>query len=244
MSGSAVTNPLVKKLSLRDAVTAEEQAMLERSIARVKEFGPDQTVVEQNRSVTESCLLLDGMAARCKDLENGRRQITALHVTGDFVDLHSFLLKRLDHGVVALSACTVALVPHEALREITETSPHLTRMLWLSTLMDAAIHREWITNLGQRPALERAAHLFCELFTRLKVVGKTEGMSFKFPLTQAELGDTLGLSLVHVNRVTQALRGDGLLSWEGRTLTILDWDRLAAVCGFNDDYLYLTPEPR
>jgi CRP-like cAMP-binding protein len=239
-----VTNPLVKKLSLRDGLSADEQAMLERSIARVKEFAPDQDIVQQGQRVTESCLLLDGMAARYKLLDGGRRQITALHVTGDFVDLHSFLLKRLEHGVVAVSACTVALVPHEALKEISETSPHLTRMLWLSTLIDAAIHREWITNMGQRAALERAAHLFCELFTRLKVVGKTEGNSFKFPLTQAELGDALGLSLVHVNRVTQALRGQGLLTWEGRTLTILDWERLKAVSGFDDDYLYLTPEPR
>lgn len=240
----AVTNPLVKKLSLRDAISAEEQAMLERSLARVKEFAPDQDIVEEGKRVGESCLLLDGMAARYKLLDGGRRQITALHVTGDFVDLHSFLLKKLDHGVIALSACTVGLVPHEALKEITETSPHLTRMLWLSTLIDAAIHREWITNMGQRAALERAAHLFCELFTRLKVVGKTDGMSFKFPLTQAELGDTLGLSLVHVNRVAQALRGQGLLTWEGRTLTILDWARLRDVAGFDEDYLYLRREPR
>jgi CRP-like cAMP-binding protein len=239
-----LTNALVKKLSLRDALTADEQALLERSVARVKEFPADQDIVKDGQHVSESCLLLDGMAARYKLLEGGRRQITALHITGDFVDLHSFLLKRLDHGVVALSACTVALVPHEALKEITETSPHLTRMLWLSTLMDASIHREWITGMGQRPALERAAHLFCEVFTRLRVVGKTEGTSFRFPLTQAELGDALGLSLVHVNRVAQALRSQGLLTWEGRTLTILDLERLKAVAGFDDAYLYLYPEPR
>lgn len=239
-----MTNPLVKKLSLRDSLSADEQAQLERAISRVKEFAPDQDIVEEGRRVTDSCLLLDGMAARYKLLDGGSRQITALHVTGDFVDLHSFLLKKLDHGVLALSACTVAMVPHETLKEISETSPHLTRMLWLSTLIDASIHREWIANIGQRPALERAAHLFCELFTRLEVVGRTEGMSFRFPMTQAELGDALGLSLVHVNRVAQALRGQGLLTWEGRMLTILDWERLREVAGFEDDYLYLHPEPR
>ena len=239
-----MTNPLVQKLSLRDAISAEEQQMLERAISRVREVAADHDIVHDGQRTTESSLLLEGMAARYKLLGEGRRQITAVHISGDFVDLHSFLLKKMEHGVVALTTCTIAVVPHEALTEITEKSPHLTRMLWLSTLMDAAIHREWITSMGRRPAMERAAHLFCELFTRLKVIGRTQGDTIRFPLTQAELGDTLGLSLVHVNRVVQALRSQGLVSWEGRTLTILDWDRLAKVAEFDEAYLYLWPEPR
>ena len=242
--GTAVTSPLIRKLALRDVVSPEEQRLLERSVSRVREVAPDHDIVREGQHMTESCLLLDGFAARYKFLGEGRRQITAMHVDGDFVDLHSFLLKRLDHGVVALNACTIAVVPHEALREISEKSPHLTRLLWLSTLMDAAIHREWITSMGRRSALERAAHLFCEIYSRLKVVGRTKEMSFKFPLTQAELGDTLGLSLVHVNRVVQSLRSQGLVTWEGRRLTILDWDKLVEVAEFDPEYLYLYPEPR
>ena len=239
-----MTSPLVKKLAVRDRLTPDEQRMLERIAVRVREVKADNDIVTEGQRVTEASLVIDGFAGRYKLLGEGRRQFTALHIPGDFVDLHSFLLKELDHGVLALTPCTIAVVPHEALREVTETSPHLGRMLWLSTLIDGSIHREWITSMGRRPALERTAHLFCEMFKRLEAVGRTEGSSYKMPLSQAELGDTLGLSLVHVNRVVQTLRGDGLVSWEGRVLTILDWGRLSRLAEFDPTYLYLEAEPR
>lgn len=239
-----MTNVLVQKLAIRDTISADERRVLDRAIVRVREVPRDQDIVRDGARVNESVLLLDGMAARYKMLGGGRRQISAIHVAGDFVDLHSFLIKVMDHGVTALTTCTVALVPHETLKEITETSPHLTRMLWLSTLIDAAVYREWITNMGQRAALERAAHLLCEIFVRLRAVDRTDGMSFRLPLTQAGLGDALGLSLVHVNRVVQGLRAQGLVSWEGRIVTILDWRRLQEVAEFDPGYLHLDPEPR
>lgn len=239
-----MTNVLLQKLALRDEIPPDERRLLDRAPFRIREVGRDQDIVRDGQRVTESCLLLEGMAARYKMLGGGRRQISALHVAGDFVDLHSFLLKTMDHGVVALSPCTVAMVPHETLREITETSPHMTRLLWLSTLIDAAIHREWIANMGQRAALERAAHLICELFVRLRAVGRTDNLSFRLPLTQAGLGDALGLSLVHANRVVQSLRAQGLVSWESRVVTILDWARLQEVAEFDLAYLHLGAEPR
>jgi CRP-like cAMP-binding protein len=239
-----MTNVLVQNLTVRDRLPTEERRLLERVAVRVREVARDQDIVHDGQRTTESSLLLDGIAARYKVLGGGRRQISALHIAGDFVDLHSFLLKVMDHGVVALTACTVAGVPHETLREITETSPHLTRMLWLSTLIDGSIHREWITNTGRRAALERTAHLICELYKRLEAIGRTDGWSFRFPLTQAELGDALGLSLVHVNRVVQALRSQSLVSWEGRIMTILDWKRLCELAEFDSTYLYLFSEPR
>lgn len=239
-----MTNVLVQKLAVRDRLPPEEKRLLERVAVRVREIPRDQDIVHDGQRTTESTLLLDGIAARYKMLGGGRRQISALHIAGDFVDLHSFLLKQMDHGVAALTACTIAQVPHETLKEITETSPHLTRMLWLSTLIDGAIHREWITNMGRRPALERTAHLICELFKRLEAVGRTDGFSFRFPLTQAELGDALGLSLVHVNRVVQGLRNQGLVIWEGRVLTIPDWERLCEMAEFDSTYLHLNHEPR
>lgn len=239
-----MTNMLIKKLGARDRLTADERKLLERSVSRVREVPADQDIVSEGQRTNESSILIEGMAVRYRLIGEGRRQITAIHVPGDFVDLHSFMMKVLDHGVMAMTPCTIAVVPHEGLTQITETSPHLTRMLWLSTLIDAAIHREWIANTGRRTALERTAHLFCELFKRMEVIGRTEAMSFKLPLTQAELGDALGLSFVHVNRVVQALRAQGLVTWEGRVLTILDWDRLTALAEFDPTYLHLWPEPR
>jgi CRP-like cAMP-binding protein len=150
----------------------------------------------------------------------------------------------MDHAVLAIAPCSVAGVPHEILHGITENHPHLARLLGVNLAVDAAIHRQWIVCLGRRSALEHAAHLLCEMFLRLRVVGLTEDDSFKLPLTQAELGDTLGLSAVHVNRVVQELRAQGLITWRGERLVIDDWERLQELAEFDPTFLSLEVEPR
>lgn len=239
-----MTNPLVLKLEQRDRLSDREKKVLESAIARVREVSADEDIVREGDRPTESSLLLEGFAARYKVMANGRRQITEIHVTGDFVDLHSFLLKSMDHGVQALSPCRVAAVPHAALQKITEEHPHLTRLLWLSTLIDGSTHREWLTAMGRRTAVGQMAHLICELFLRLQCVGQTRDFTMQLPVTQAELGDALGLSTVHVNRVLQEIRSEGLIRWQGSTVTILDWDRLTEVAEFSPAYLNMQLEPR
>ena len=170
-------------------------------------------------------------------LEDGGRQFTALQVPGDFVDLHAFLLKTMDHGIIALSAC-------RRLRKITETAPHLTRLLWLDTLVDGAIHREWIVAMGRRSKISHLAHLICELYVRLKVVNRTTGLSFRLPLTQAELADVLGLSVVHMNRIVGDLRKLGAVTWADQSLTIIDWARLQEIAEFDPTYLSMVRDPR
>jgi CRP-like cAMP-binding protein len=236
--------PLLLKLEHHDVLSPEEKRVLEGMVSRVRDFRADEDIVRQGSRLTDSNLLLDGFAARYKILMNGRRQITALHVIGDFVDLHSHLLKKLDHGVIALTPCQVAVVPHDNIRRITESHPHLARLLWLSTLIDSATHREWLVAMGRRSALGHFAHLICELFLRLQAVQRTDGLSFQLPVTQAELGDTLGISTVHVNRVVQELRNERLITWQGEAVTILDWERLMQAADFDPTYLYLEREPR
>jgi CRP-like cAMP-binding protein len=232
-------NPLIRKLEQRDRLSAEERRVLETAIARIRDFRRDEDIVRDGDHPSDSNLILDGFACRYKMMADGRRQITAIHVTGDFCDLHSFLLKTMDHAVAALTPCRIAIIPHEALREITEAYPHLTRLLWLTTLIDAAIQREWIIGMGRRTALGRVAHLLCELFLRLEAAGLTEHNACRLPVTQVELGDAVGLSSVHVNRVVQQLRAEGLITWRGDTLAFEDWQRLAAVAEFEPAYLYL-----
>ncbi len=203
-----------------------------------------EDIVREGDRPTESILLLEGFAARYDILRKGKRQITALHIPGDFVDLHSFLVKKMDHAVLAITPCSVAGVPHEILRDITENHPHLTRLLGVNLAVDAAIHRQWIVSMGRRSALEHTAHLLCEMLLRLRAVGLTEDHSFKLPLTQAELGDALGLSTVHVNRVVQDLRKEGLITWRGDTLVIDDWERLQELAEFDPTFLSLETEPR
>lgn len=233
----------LKKLRARDDVSRAEEQAIRGLISQIIEVPEDRTVVRHGEPLHHSLLLLDGWLARAKDLPSGQRQIAELHVAGDFADLHGFTLKHLDHDVISMSRCRLAIIPHDRLVAITERFPHLTRVYWFSTNLDAAIHREWTLSLGRRSALSRMAHLFCELSVRLGLVGLVENDSYDFPLTQVELGECLGLTAVHVNRTLQELRRMGLVEIQNRRLSILDHKALRAIAEFDPAYLYLEKRP-
>ena len=234
-----MSNPLIQKLEKRDDLSQAERQALSGIIIRTRTCRAGDVIVREDELLTESTLLLDGFTARSKTLRDGKRQIMAVQVTGDFVDLPSFVLKRIDHTIEALTHCQIANVSHKDLQIITEQFPHLTRMLWLSTVVDAAIHRAWLVSMGRRSSLGQIAHFVCEMFLRLQVVGRTEGKSLRLPFTQMELGDIMGLSSVHVNRVLQDLRARSLLQWQDQLVTITDWDRLTEAAEFAPPYLSL-----
>jgi len=234
-----VIEKLLMKMRARDEIDAAEARVLAELVLDTQEFAADANVVRAEVELSTSNLLLEGMMCRYKDVANGERQIMELHVPGDFVDLHSFILKRLDHNVMALVPSRIAFVPHERLADVTRAHPHLARTLWFSTLLDAAIHRESMVSLGRRTALARIAHLLCELYVRLDIVGLTDGASYKLPLTQGDLAECLGLTSVHVNRTLKELREGGIASFQGGTVTIDDRAALERVAEFNPSYLYL-----
>lgn len=241
------TTPLdlfFRKLERRDAIPPEEREALLRAAGAEVTFPAGADLVREGDRPDVSTLVVSGFTTRYRVLSDGQRQITAVHVPGDFVDLHSFVLKEMDHSVGALSACRVIQFPHQHLTTITERYPHLTRLLWLMTLLDSAIHREWIVAMGRRSAGAQMAHLVCELYVRLGVVGLVRDDSFTLPMTQTELGDALGISAVHVNRVLQELRTENLFTWHNQVLHILDWPRLQERAEFDPRYLHLQLEPR
>lgn len=235
---------LLLKLRQRDAVSEDEEHALRNIIAEVELVPARKTVVKRGELLNRSMLLLEGLMCRHKDLRDGQRQITALHVPGDFLDLHGFTLKRLDHDVMALSACRVAYARHDDLTRLTETHPHLTRLLWFTTNLDAAMHREWELSLGQRTGAAAAAHLFCEIHMRLAIVGRAEATTFALPLSQSELGECLGLTVVHTNRVLRELREKGLVQFSRGRVVIEDIDGLKSFAEFDPSYLYLDATSR
>lgn len=235
---------LIRNLEARDTLSSGEIGILHRIIKHDRLVPKGGDIVVEGSRPNESTLLLDGFAARYRVLEDGKRQITALHVPGDFVDLHAFLLKTMDHGVLALSECKIAAAAHRDLAVVTGTNAHLTRLLWLSTVIDGAIHREWIVAMGRRSKRSHLAHLICELFTRLSVVGMVVENTFGLPLSQAEVADVLGLSLVHLNKTLQTLRADGLIRWVDHQITVLDWGELSKIAEFDTAYLCLNREAR
>lgn len=234
----------LRKIRSRDTISAEEESAIRALVSEVTEWPKDRTVIRHGQELNQSTLLLDGWMARAKDLPNGQRQIAEINLPGDFVDLHGFTLKRLDHDIMTITRCRVALVPHERLVELTEKWPHLTRLYWFNTNLDAAIHREWTLSLGRRSAIARLAHLLLELNIRLGIIGLTQHNSYDFPLTQIELGECLGLTSVHVNRTLQELRRMGLVDLQNRRVTIHDLAALRSVAEFDDDYLYLDKRSR
>lgn len=234
----------LSKLRKRDEISKEEAQAIAAAARDIRDIPADQYVVRRGVELTTSTLLLRGVVCRFKDMRGGQRQITELHVAGDFVDLHSFTLKRLDHDIISLTPCRIATVPHDQLRKITEKFPHFTRVYWFLTNLDAAIQREWTISLGRRSAIARVAHLFCELFIRLEIVVLTRGSSFDFPLTQTDIAECVGLTPVHVNRMLQELRRRNFIELENKHLTILDWNGLRQIGEFSDDYLYLERKAR
>ncbi len=232
------------KLRARGEVTPGEEQAIRSAVSEVRQHPTDTIIARAFVEQDHSTILLEGLMCRYKDLRNGRRQITQLHVPGDFVDLHSFTLKYLDHDVMTLTPARVAIVPHENLRLITETLPRLTRMHWLQTNIDAAMHREWELSLGRRTAKARLAMLFSELQVRLEIVGLADERGYALPLTQVDLGECTGLTNVHVNRTMRELRAEGVVDLQGGRVIVQDRAALWRVAEFDPRYLYLDKRER
>ena len=237
----SVRHPLTGRFLLgrgRERLTLEERQVLEDNVLSVKEVGARQTLVRRGEPLEHSMLLVEGYVTRFMDDREGYRQLVSVHVPGDFVDLHGFPTGRLDHDIGTLGPVKVALYDHQTLTAITNQHPHLTRVLWYSTLLDAAMHREWIFRLGRLGADGRLAHFFCELNVRLEMVGLAENGRFELPLTQPDLAEACGLTGVHVNRVLRDLRERNLMTFRSGQVEILNVAGLASVAEFESDYLY------
>ena len=230
------------RIRFRHALSAEEEAAIRAIVPPPRHVDRHSLVVREGQHLDASTLLLKGVLCRYKDLLGGNRQITQLHVPGDFADLHAFTLKRLEHNILALTDCTIASVPHDDLRQLIERWPRLGRLYWFSTNLDASINREWELSLGQRSAVARLAALFCELLVRLQIIGH-EGTTFALGMNQTELADSLGMTAVHINRTLRLLRDQGLLVYRRGEAQILDLNGLKAVAEFDPTYLYLDPDP-
>jgi CRP-like cAMP-binding protein len=232
------TTPLVAKLETVARLSAEDREALGALSVNVRELDARRTIIREGERADHVHLILEGWAARYKLLANGSRQITAFLIPGDFCDLHVTILGEMDHSIATLTRARVAYVPRARMDEVTER-PSLVRAFWWSTLVDEAVLRTWIVNVGRRDAFEAIGHLMCELYVRLSNVGLTTDHSYDLPLTQEELADALGLTPVHVNRVLKRMRAAGLISLTRGALIIHDYRRLQAASGFSPNYLHI-----
>lgn len=231
---------LIRRLEHFTKLSRDDRGALEGMAASsVRHLARGEDVVREGDEPRHVNLILDGWASRYKTLEDGRRQIAAFLLPGDICDARNFILNHMDHSIGALSALTVAQIPRSAILDLPVTHPRIDRALWWSALVGESIQREWSMSLGQRDAVERVAHLFCETFVRLRAVGLTRGNTCELPVTQSELGEATGLSTVHVNRTLQDLRARSLITLKDRTLAIPDLGALQSTALFDVGYLHL-----
>lgn len=228
---------LAKRLKKHSILTPEDEAALGELDPRLETTARGVDLVRQGDRPDVSVFVLKGMVARYQTLAEGGRQYLSLHIAGDLPDLQSLFLQIMDHSVMALDAGEIALFPHTDLRRLILCAPSAGIALWRQTLIDAAMFRQAITNNGQRAAVERIAHVLCETFTRTHEIDLCKGQRCPLPLSQSQLGQLTGLSLVTVNRALQTLKRAGLAEVADGALTVLDWDGLQDRAGFDPGYL-------
>jgi CRP-like cAMP-binding protein len=232
--------PMVRKLQYWCKLDdADRQALLELPNT-VKSLERGGYIVREGDQTTCSCVMLSGYSIRHKIVCHGARQIVAIHMKGELVDLQNSLLGVADHSVQMLTNGRVAMIPRDAITRIAFERPNIGRAMWFDTLVDASIFREWVANVGRRDAPTRLAHLLCEFALRLKVAGLGEQTGYVLPMSQEELADATGLTSVHVNRTLKALEAQGLIDRPNpRSIHISDWRKLASAGDFSPAYLHL-----
>jgi CRP-like cAMP-binding protein len=232
-------NPLTRKLSNFAPLTESDESLLDSMISRDEWFQRDIDIVTEGMIPRSVFVLKEGMAARYRSLPNGARQIMTFLIPGDLCDVHVFLLKGMDHSIGTITPVRIGAISRERMMELFSTRPRISAALWWSSQQEEAMLRERIVALGRRDARGRIAYLLCELLWRYASIGLAVMDSFRLPLTQSELGDTLGLTSVHVNRILKEFRAKGLIAMERGTISLLEVAKLQELAEFNQDYLQL-----
>ncbi len=232
-----MTGEVVKRDERRLRPKLDGAEALLKAVVRERTVKPQSSILNQGDVPTTAHVLLEGHTYRYRLLADGRRQITAVLVPGDVCDLEAVMRGRADYSVSALTHCVLGEIPAGRVTDPTTLDPEMIRAVWRRLLRDEAISREWLVNMGRRHALEKVAHLLCEFYTRLEVIGLAQAEKFDMRFTQAQLADILGLSTVHINRTLQQLRQTGLIELLGGTLGILNRSMLEMVAGFDPTYL-------
>ncbi|HEX4695155.1 Crp/Fnr family transcriptional regulator [Sphingomonas sp.] len=233
---------MIQKLELRSSLSPEDRAALLALPHSVRRFEPGGWIVREGETSRSCQLILSGFVCRHKIVSDGGRQIVSVHTRGDLVDLEGALLSHADHSIQALGSVEAAVISHAELLSLAFSRPAVGRALWTDTLVDASIHREWVANVGRRDARSRLAHLLCEQAVLQQAAEIGTPIEFHLPLTQEQIADATGLTGVHVNRVLRSLSEEGLIERQKKSITIADWQSLASVAGFSDDYLHIQPE--
>ena len=241
MDRALVLAALLRRLNIVSGLDDADIAAIRALPIHVRHWEAGRTIVSDGERPTECCLVIEGFCIRAKTTVSGQRQILSIHIPGEIPDLQSLHLHRMDHDLIAVAPSTLGFISHTSMRALTRANPNVAEVLWRDTLIDSAIFREWIVNVGQRPAVNRLAHTVVELRRRLAVAGREAGDTFEMPLTQEQISEALGITPVHANRIIRQLRDDGIVDISRGRVTVLDEAKLAELAQFDDRYLHQDP---
>lgn len=241
MPSDAIRAALISRLRISSGISEDDIREIEALPIVVQHFPAESYVVRDGERATDCCLIADGFCVRSKTIASGNRQILSLHIPGEIPDLMSLFLHVMDHDLMTLTPCTLGLINHETLRKLHHRRVTLAEMFWRDTLIDAAMFREWIVNVGQRPAPARLAHVMIELRERLRLIDRVDGNDFEMPMTQEQIGEALGITAVHANRVIKQLRQEGIVEFHRGRVKVLDEGKFLELADFDGRYLHQSP---
>lgn len=239
MASRNVTTMLVDRLSRFNPLSEADCSAIHSLSFTLRVFEPGQYLLREGDLPRFCTVLMRGFAYRHKFVGDGGRQIVALCVPTDMIDAQNLLIRQSDHNVQTLTSAEVAIVESEVLVDLAFARPAIGRALWHDGLVENAVTREWVANVGRRSARARTAHLLCEVAVRSERAGLGERSTFELPMTQEQLGDALGLTAVHVNRTLKVLQDDGLILRSKRSVSVRDWAELSRAADFSATYLHL-----
>lgn len=199
----------------------------------------DYVVVGDQGRPDHCCLLLSGFMYRYKTPPDGGRQILSFHLPGDVSDLQNIHLGTMDHSIGTLVPSRLGFIPQDALLKLSNEHAGIAAAFWRDTLIDAAVFREWIVNVGRRSPPQRVAHLLSEVNLRAHALGLASDGRFALPLSRQVLGDSTAMSKVQVSRVLHDFKVQGLLAVDANTVTVEDAAGLQKVALFDPTYLHL-----
>ena len=239
-SGSINHHPLVAKLNQSIQLDQADLAALSRLLSDMVVAKKAKDIIVEGFEYKVLHVVESGYAIRYKLLHNGKRQIMNVIMPGDIIGFPACFYEHAVFSVTAISEMNLHRVPLDDFADLCLARARIaTALLWFAA-REAAIYAEHIADAGRRAPIERLAHFILEMLTRLRAIGAASADSFVMPLSQEGIGDVIGLSGPHVNRMLAELKREGLIAMSGSEVKILDRAALQILGEFRPKYLART----
>ncbi len=234
-------HPFAIKLSHFIQFSNEDLAALTRLLERKVVAKKAKDLIVEGYEYKALHIVENGFAIRYKLLHNGKRQIVNVILPGDIIGFPACFYEHAVFSVTAIDEMGLSYVPLDDFAALCLQRANIaTAMVWYAA-REAAIYAEHVIDTGRREPLERLAHFILEMLTRLRAVGCAAETSYEMPLSQESIGDMVGLSAPHVNRMFAKLKGEGLIAVSGHEIRVLDMASLQILGEFRPAYLENMP---